>query len=188
MKSLPSLFSGCPARMSASYVRIYMFYVSYIFSIRCKLGDIRLWVGDLSTSSCLVSLTRGTQGSGPHSSPSGPESNGMGGALHEGRTREPSSESSAVRPWTVKIRQGKRGATLRLSTLQPTPYALHPPQRNSAGRSRLQKKSPTYTEGRVPSYIREAHNLPRVRNLTGAGTSTIRSPQSLPRSPLNPQP
>ena len=28
-------------------------------SIRCILGDIRLWVGDTSTSSCLVYLPRG---------------------------------------------------------------------------------------------------------------------------------
>ena len=28
--------------------------VLYILSIRCKLGDMRLWVGDPSTSSCLV--------------------------------------------------------------------------------------------------------------------------------------
>ena len=30
--------------------------LSIFWSIRCVLGDIRLWVGDLSTSSCLVFL------------------------------------------------------------------------------------------------------------------------------------
>ena len=29
-------------------------------SMRCLLGDVRLWVGDPSTSSCIVSLPRGT--------------------------------------------------------------------------------------------------------------------------------
>jgi len=36
--------------------------LSIHLSISCTLGDIRLWVGDPSKSSCPVSLPRGTQG------------------------------------------------------------------------------------------------------------------------------
>ena len=36
--------------------------IGSILSVRFIFGDIRLWVGDPSTSSGLVSLSRGTQG------------------------------------------------------------------------------------------------------------------------------
>ena len=56
-----------------------------ILSIRCILGDIRLWVGGPSTHFCLLSLPRGTQGSQPTLSLSGPYT---GGAISDApRTR-----------------------------------------------------------------------------------------------------
>ena len=51
---------GHPQREEVNLLAIFLVYVVFLvicddfLSIRCILGDIRLWVGDTSTSSCRV--------------------------------------------------------------------------------------------------------------------------------------